>query len=314
MKKAFLTILVISSIASMQLNAEEIVNFKNNEYSSIDEKYAGKMNDFVLGDALSIEGYRYSKPENLYIAGLYFYGDKKNKNLSKAGKLFKDSAYENFIPAKYMLGKMILNGDSHIISKVEAVEMLKRIKGDSYYENKTFELLSESYLRDKDYNNAIIYLSKIKNKESLYKIAKIYEDKGDKNTAIMVYNEAIDMGSSLAKLQVARNLLHEDTLNTKKAIYLLEDVAENGKDVDSVSSAQTLLGDIYFYGNQEMYANHEKGLDFYKKASNNNHYEAMLKLHKIYIENEEDNKYRLGKNKFEIHDLGEKIRSELYDQ
>lgn len=314
MKKIFLTILIISSLSSINLFAEDRVISENNNFNFIDEKYASQMDKIDLRTALEIENEKYSSPEELYMAGLYFYGSKKDSNIKKASILFKEAAYKGFQPAKYMIGKIVLNNESNIITKMEATEILKSIKEDYHYERKSFELLANKYINEKDYNNAIIYLSKIKDKESLYRIAKIYEYKGDKETANMIYRQAIANGYLDAKLDMAKRLLNEDVLNTKKAILLLEDVSLNGGNVENVSAAQTLLGDIYFYGNQQMYADHEKGVSYYKKASNNNYPEAMIKLHKIYLENEVNNQYRLGNNKFEIHDLGVKIRNELYDK
>lgn len=95
---------------------------------------------------------------------------------------------------------------------------------------------------------------------------------------------------------------------------MLTEIADNGSNPEIVGKAQTLLGDIYFYGNQQMYADHEEGVKWYKRASDNGYYEGMIKLHKVYLENEGSNKYRLGSNKYYIHDLGEKIRKTIDDE
>lgn len=314
MKKLLLAISIALSINSMNVFAESAVNASPDYWTNIDEKYSNQVIKMDFKEAVDIEREPYSTPEELYIAGLFFYGDKNYKNLTKAANLFAASANNDFQPAKYMLGKMSFKNETNILTKFEARELLKEIKGDYYYEGKASELLVESYLDEKDYNKAISYLSRLKTKESLYKIAKIYEYKGDKETANLIYREAIVQGHVDAKIELAKRYLHEDALNTNKAISLLLEVANKGKDLELVSKAQTLLGDIYFYGNQEIYANHEKGVEWYKKASNNNYHEAMLKLHEVYLENEAGNKYRLGSNKFYIHDLGVKIRKEIYKE
>jgi len=313
MKKLSLVIAIASILNFGYIQAEEI-SVEKNHWNLLDEKYAKKVAEIDLIEANEIEKERYSSPQEYYIAGLFFYGDKNYKNLKKAAQLFAVGANNDFQPAKYMLARMSLKSETNLLTKFEARDLLESIKGDYYYEEKASELLIESYLNERDYNKAIKHLSKLKSKDSLYKIAKIYEYKGDKETANLIYREAVSQGYTDAKIELAKRYLSKDGLNTKKAISMLEEVASKGENHDIVSQAQTLLGDIYFYGNQDMYANHEKGVEWYKKAANNNYPEALIKLHKVYLENEPKNKYRLGSNKFYIHDLGVKIRKELYNE
>lgn len=322
MKKVFLVILIISSLSAVQSFAEEKEILKKNEYSFIDneyifldENYLKDMSIINLRVALLVDDDLYAEPENKYIAGLYFYGNKINKDNVKASKLFKSAAYKYFQPAQYMLGKMVLEGDTDIVSKDEAIYLLNVIKNDNYYEKKSLQVLADYYKSNKEYMNAFDYSMRLKVKETSIRMTEYAKKYGFKDyepveqdvSVKPITNEDVRNNLELAKIH-----LSEDSLDTKKSISLLEDLVLYGSDGESVSAAQTLIGDIYFNGNRQIYANHEKGIEYYKKASNNNYSDAMLKLHRIYLDNEIDNRYRLGSNKFEIHDLGEKIRKDLY--
>lgn len=320
MKKLLLAASISLSISSLNAYAETVAvenvekDVRLTNFEQLDVNYGKKAYLMEFNEAIDIENERAASGEELYIAGLFFYGSKNYNNINKAASSFLLSARKDFEPAKYILSKLVLNRETSIITQFEALNLLKEIKNDKDYESKAAEILVDFYLENKDYDKAIIYLSKLKNKDSLYKIAKIYEYKGDKETADMIYRKAAGLGHVDSKIFMAKSYLEKDSLDTKKAISLLKEIAKTGKDPETISVAQTLLGDIYFNGNQDIYADHEEGVSWYKKAANNNYHEAMLKLHAIYLENEGSNKYRLGKNKFYIHDLGVKIRKEIYKE
>jgi len=313
MKKLFLAAsisLVLTTTAFAEItNSPE--DQKLDYWTNIDEKYANQVVTMTKEEAVAIDNEKYSTKEERYIAGLFFFADTTYMDKRRALNLFELSSKEGFTPATYMTGKLYVSGEAGKRNLYLGQDMLSSIKGDYYYQTKANEALAEMALNDRDYNSAVKYLSRIKSKDSLYRIAKIYEYRGDKETANLVYKEAIGSGFVDAKIEMATRLLQKNTLDTSKAISLLKEVADKGTNSLIVSQAQTLLGDIYFYGNQQMYADHQQGVDWYRKASDNNYPEAMLKLHQVYLENEKNNKYRLGSNKYYIHDLGEKIRKTI---
>lgn len=313
MKKLFLATAI--SIGIMGISYAEVSsnseNQKLNYWNNIDEKYAKQVIEMSSEEALEIEREKYSTKEEFFIAGLFYYGDEKYQDKKRALNLFLISADEDFIPAKYFAGKMLISGEGGKKNIYMGKDLLSSIRGDYYYVEKSNQILAEMALNEKNYNEAIKYLSKIKTKESLYQIAKIYEYRGEKEVANLIYKEAVTAGFVDAKIEMATILLQKNRLNTKRAIGLLKEVADGGTDPNLVGKAQTLLGDIYFYGNQEMYANHEEGVKWYKRASDNGFAEGMLKLQAVYLENEKDNRYRLGSNKYYLQDLSEKIRKTI---
>ncbi len=313
MKKLLLAVAISFSIigTSFAEISSDPDSAKLNYWTAIDEKYANQVVNMTFKEALEIEKERYSTKEELFVAGLFYYGDEKYQDKKRALELFTASADEGFVPAQYFTGKMLVKGEGGRTKIFEGKEYLSSVKGDYYYVEKSNKILAEMALNNKEYNEAIKYLSKIKSKESLYQIAKVYEYRGEKEIANLIYKEAIGAGYVDAKIEAATKLMEKSTLNTPRAISMLKEVANNGTDPLIVGRAQTLLGDIYFYGNQQMYANHNEGVKWYKRASDNGYYEGMLKLHAVYLENEKDNRYRLGSNKYYIHDLGEKIRKTI---
>lgn len=313
MKKLLLALSITMAFTSVSFAevATTGADAKLEYWKQFDEKYAPQVIKMTSDEAVSIEKERFSTKEEFFIAGLFYLGDEKHQNKGKALELFMVASDAGFVPAQYMTGKLLVTGEAGKTNLYLGKDLLKKVGSsdyDEYYKTKANETLAQLALDNKDFDEGIAYLSKLKTKESLYKIAKIYEYRGDKATARTIYEKAIDAGYIDAKIELAPIYLEKGSLDTKKAISMLTDIAEHGTNPEIVGKAQTLLGDIYFYGNQQMYADHEEGVKWYKRASDNNYYEGMIKLHRVYLENEGNNKYRLGSNKYYIHDLGEKIR------
>lgn len=316
MKKLLLALSI--SLAFSSVSFAEVSNTADNNrlehWKKIDEKYASQVIKMNIDEALAIEKERFSTKEEFFIAGLFYLGDEKYQNKRKALDLFMIASDAGFVPAQYMAGKLLVSGDAGKSNLYMGKDLLKVVGSsdyDEYYKNKANETLAQLALDSKNFDEAVTYLSKLKSKDALYRIAKLYEYRGDKETARIIYEKAIDAGYIDAKIEIATTYLEKGSLDTKKAISMLTEIADHGTNPDIVGKAQTLLGDIYFYGNQQMYANHEEGVKWYKRASDNGYYEGMIKLHKVYLENEPKNIYRLGSNKYYIHDLGEKIRKTI---
>lgn len=316
MKKLLLALSI--SMAFSSISFAEVTNTTDNNrleyWKKLDEKYASQVIKMNRDEAIAIEKERFSTKEEFFIAGLFYLGDEKAQNKRKALDLFMIASDAGFVPAQYMTGKLLVSGETGKSNLYLGKELLKAVGSsdyDEYYKTKANETLAQLALDSKNFDESITYLSKLKTKESLYRIAKIYEYRGDKETARIIYEKAIDAGFIDAKIEIATIYLEKDSLDTKKAIAMLTEIADRGQNADIVGRAQTLIGDVYFYGNQQMYANHEEGVKWYKRASDNGYYEGMLKLHKVYLENEPKNMYRLGSNKYYIHDLGEKIRKTI---
>lgn len=316
MKKLLLALSI--SLAFSSVSFAEVSNTADNNrlehWKQVDEKYASQVVKMNIDEALAIEKERFSTKEEFFIAGLFYLGDEKYQNKRKALDLFMIASDAGFVPAQYMAGKLLVSGDAGKSNLYMGKDLLKTVGSsdyDEYYRSKANETLAQLALDSKNFDEAVTYLSKLKSKDSLYRIAKLYEYRGDKETARIIYEKAIDAGYIDAKIEIATIYLEKGSLDTKKAISMLTEIADHGTNPDIVGRAQTLLGDIYFYGNQQMYANHEEGVKWYKRASDNGYYEGMIKLHKVYLENESKNIYRLGSNKYYIHDLGEKIRKTI---
>ena len=316
MKKLLLALSI--SLAFSSVSFAEVSNTADNNrlehWKQVDEKYASQVVKMNIDEALAIEKERFSTKEEFFIAGLFYLGDEKYQNKRKALDLFMIASDAGFVPAQYMAGKLLVSGDAGKSNLYMGKDLLKTVGSsdyDEYYRSKANETLAQLALDSKNFDEAVTYLSKLKSKDSLYRIAKLYEYRGDKETARIIYEKAIDAGYIDAKIEIATIYLEKGSLDTKKAISMLTEIADHGTNPDIVGRAQTLLGDIYFYGNQQMYANHEEGVKWYKRASDNGYYEGMIKLHKVYLENEPKNIYRLGSNKYYIHDLGEKIRKTI---
>jgi len=316
MKKLLLALSI--SMAFSSVSFAEVSNTTDNNrlehWKQIDEKYASQVIKMNIDEAIAIEKERFSTKEEFFISGLFYLGDEKYQNKGKALDLFMIASDAGFVPAQYMAGKLLVSGDAGKSNLYMGKDLLKKVGSsdyDEYYKNKANETLAQLALDSKNFDEAVTYLSKLKSKDSLYRIAKLYEYRGDKETARIIYEKAIDAGYIDAKIEIATIYLEKGSLDTKKAISMLTEIADHGTNPDIVGKAQTLLGDIYFYGNQQMYANHEEGVKWYKRASDNGYYEGMIKLHKVYLENEPKNIYRLGSNKYYIHDLGEKIRKTI---
>jgi len=319
MKKLLLALSI--SLAFSSVSFAEISNTAANNrlehWKQFDEKYANQVIKMNIDEAIAIEKERFSTKEEFFIAGLFYLGDERYQNKAKALDLFMVASDAGFVPAQYMAGKLLVSGEAGKSNLYMGKELLQAVGSsnyDEYYKTKANERLAQLALDNKNFDEAVTYLSKLKTKESLYRIAKLYEYRGDVDTARIIYEKAIDAGYIDAKIEIATIYLEKGSLDTKKAISMLTEIADHGTNPEIVGKAQTLLGDIYFYGNQQMYADHEEGVKWYKRASDNGYYEGMIKLHKVYLENEGSNKYRLGSNKYYIHDLGEKIRKTIDDE
>lgn len=319
MKKLLLALSI--SLAFSSVSFAEIANTSSDNrlehWKQFDEKYANQVIKMNIDEAIAIEKERFSTKEEFFIAGLFYLGDERYQNKAKALELFMVASDAGFVPAQYMAGKLLVSGETGKSNLYMGKELLQAVGSsnyDEYYKTKANERLAQLALDNKNFDEAVTYLSKLKTKDSLYRIAKLYEYRGDKETARIIYEKAIDAGYIDAKIEIATIYLEKGSLDTKKAISMLTEIADHGSNPEIVGKAQTLLGDIYFYGNQQMYADHEEGVKWYKRASDNGYYEGMIKLHKVYLENEGSNKYRLGSNKYYIHDLGEKIRKTIDDE
>lgn len=314
MKKLFLAISIacaISTTAFAETGDTQVDPFIT-YWEKVDKNYASEMHKVDLQEATTIEQEKYSTPEERYVAGLFFYADKSYTDKKRAFKQFKIAHNLGFGPATYMYGRMLITGESGNKNLFLGKNVLKSITGDNYYEHQANKFLAEQYLESKDFESAITHYQKMNTKESTYQIAKILEYNGEKEKAFLLYKKAIGEGYVEAKIELAKRFLNKDVLDTNKAIMLLKEVSDKGQDLEKVSEAQTLLGDIYFKGNQSMYANAHEGVEWYKKAANNGNQEALIKLHAIYSENESNDKYRLGKNKDYIHELSNKLYKNLY--
>jgi len=314
MKKLFLAISIACAISTTTFaeTGDTQIDPVLSYWEKVDKNYASEMHKVNLQEATAIEQEKYSTPEERYVAGLFFYADKDYADKKRAFKQFKIAHQLGFGPATYMYGKMLVTGESGNKNLFLGRNVLQSVSGDNYYEYQANKFLAEQYLQEKNFEAAIAHYQKMKTRESTYQIAKVLEYKGETEKAFLLYKQAIGEGYIEAKIELAKRLLNRDVLDTQKAIALLTEVSDKGQDLERVSEAQTLLGDIYFKGNQSMYADAHKGVEWYKKAANNGNHEALIKLHAIYSENESNDKYRLGKNKDYIHELSKKLYKNLY--
>lgn len=103
------------------------------------------------------------------------------------------------------------------------------------------------------------------------------EDQGKKQEAILLYQRAIELGSSSANYNLG--LLYKHNKNYSKAKEMFEIAIKN----DNSSSAMMSLGDLYRHGN-DVEKNMELAEKWYRASMQSGNYFAITRLGMLYGE------------------------------
>lgn len=246
--------------------------------------------------------------EDILLSGLFFYQDGKYQSMPLAIQQFYKGYLNKDAGSTYFFGLMTIKGQGIHQNRFKGLEILKKVSGDDRYESLASMKLAE-YLVELDQGSASLdAYDSLKTRDKDYLIGNIHYSRGDVPKALEHYQKAVDSGFREANYPIAKEMLKSNEFDINKVVYLLEEVIDYGSDRSIIADAQMLLGDIYFLGTGYNYADHGRGVEYYKDAADLGHYAALLKLNSVYLENEEDNKYRLGKNKNYIHKLNVRIK------
>lgn len=108
-------------------------------------------------------------------------------------------------------------------------------------------------------------------------LAMLKEDQGKKQEAILLYQRAIELGSSSANYNLG--LLYKHNKNYSKAKEMFEIAIKN----DNSSSAMMSLGDLYRHGN-DVEKNMELAEKWYRASMQSGNYFAITRLGMLYGE------------------------------
>ena len=285
---------------------------KETMIDKIDPRLKTKFENMNLKDATMITKNIDAKNEDIFLSGLYFYNLSKYQNMPVAIQQFYKGYKNKDAASTYMYGMMTLRGEGLHANKFKGIEILKSVSGDERYENfaalKLAELLAESGQPEESIN---IY-DKLKTRDRYYLIGKVHSSLGDNEKALRYYDMAVSDGYREANYEIAKDMLRQDDYEIEDVLYLLNEVVTYGSDNLIMAETEMLLGDIHFNGTGYNYSDPIKAVEHYKKSASLGHKPALIKLNNIFIENEPDNIYRLGKNKHYIHRLNVLIKETDY--
>lgn len=270
-----------------------------NEYKKITNKKAKQM---LSQNGLSGKDY--------FLSGLFFYEDGKYQSKPLAIQQFNKGHLAGNPASSYMLAIMNFNGEGVHSNKEKAITLLNNISGDERIETFASMKVSE-YLFDSGQPELSLEAYKASpHRDRDYKIGLSYLAKGNEIEAIKYFTKAVDSGYREAGVEFAKLMLKQNTFDLNKVVKTLEDVRSFGVDTSLIIEANLLLGDIYHFGTGFNYSDHQKAVGYYDEAAKLGSYSALIKLNNIYLENEPDNKYRLGKNKDKIHKINLLIKEQ----
>lgn len=121
------------------------------------------------------------------------------------------------------------------------------------------------------------YLADKNDPDGFNQLAMLKEDQGKKQEAILLYQRAIELGSSSANYNLG--LLYKHNKNYSKAKEMFEIAIKN----DNSSSAMMSLGDLYRHGN-DVEKNMELAEKWYRASMQSGNYFAITRLGMLYGE------------------------------
>lgn len=277
---------------------ETKIDFKGNSLAQEATKYAQK--PFIV-DALSLNPDSAASfdmdnamsGEDYYVIGLYYYLSPDAKSDLKALDRFKKSHDKGYAGGTYMYGRLLEQGVGGVKASYVARGILGSIE-EQPYKNYALEYLASLYERERDYKSAAIAYEQMGTPKSIYQAGKVYDYENNHKKAMQYYKASVDKGYIGANIEIAKTYLLVDNLNSDKAIEILKDVVNKTEDLDRLREAQELLGDIYFYGNQEHYSDVKIGAKWYQQAADNGNPSALKKFHDILLTDQTEHKYKLG--------------------
>jgi hypothetical protein len=301
MKKLLLALSIALSVNAYAQDSyidETKLNFNGNKLAQEATKYAQKS---LILDALTITpdsaaSYDMDNSmsgEDYYVVGLYYYLSPDAKSDLKAFDRFKKSHDNGYAGGTYMYGRMLEQGVGGVKASYVARGILASIE-EQPYKNYGLEYLAGLYENERNYKAAAMIYEQINTPKSIYEAGKVYDYENDHKKALKYYNASVAQGYIGANIEIAKTYLLVDTLDTDKAVGILKDVVNRTEDLDRLKEAQELLGDIYFYGNQEHYSDVKTGAKWYQQSADNGSLSALKKFHDILLEDQTSRKYKLG--------------------
>ncbi len=266
-------------------------------YDDFHPKYESKM---TIEEAENLEVQVFPTMVEYEKLGDFYNYDEKYKNLSKAYEYYRVAAREGSNYGQYMTGKMKLNGSGVEKNIFMAREFLEQVK--SPYQKFANRLLAESYLVTGEVSKAKEKMELVDSPEAMFTFAQLIENE-DQIYALDLLKEAADMGHVHSHQALGKHYLSKSHSNTKKAIEHLKVSAKAG-----MEESQYLLGELYFKGSSQMYADHEEGLRWYLISGQNGNEDALRKAYWILSEQEKTEKYNIKANP----DLRQKLYTILY--
>jgi len=316
MKKILLALSIAVSINAYAQDSyidESKIDFKGNVLAEQATRYAQKP---FIKDALSLSPDAVASldldaslsGEDYYVVGLYYYISRDNKSDLKALERFKKSHDKGYAGGSYMYGRLLEHGVGGIKASFVARGILGSIEEEPY---KTYaqEYLADLYIQERNFDAAAKSYERIGTPKSIYQSGKIFDFQGNHKKALQYYETSVKNGYIGANIEIAKTYLLVDSLDNDKAINMLKEVTEKTEDLDRLTEAQELLGDIYFYGNQQQYANAKEGAKWYQKSADNGSLSALKKFHDILLIDQTQRKYNLGYSR----EYTRQIYSRLYN-
>lgn len=302
MKKILLALsvsLIINSVyAQDKFIDERKIDFNGNALAQEATAYAQK--PFIIDalsisqdDAASFDMDNSSSGEDLYVLGLYYYLSPDAKSDIKALERFRKSHEKGYAGGSYMYGRLLEQGVGGVKTTYVARSILSAVEEEPY-RTYALEYLADLSIQERNYNLAAQYYEKIGSPKSIYQSGKVYDYEGDNKKAMQFYTTSLSQGYIGADIEIAKTYLSPEKLDTKKAIAILKNVVNKTNDIERLKEAQELLGDIYFYGNQEQYSKVRDGAKWYQMAADNGSLSALKKFHDILLTDQTQGKYGLG--------------------
>lgn len=301
MKKLLLALSIsfaISSVYAQDFIDERKIDFHGNALAQEATAYAQK--PFILDalslsedDAASLDMDNSLSGEDLYVLGLHYYLSPESKSDIKAMDRFKKSHEKGYAGGSYMYGRMLEKGVGSAKATFVARSILASVDEEPY-RTYALEYLADLDIQERNYDGAAKLYEKIGTPKSIYESGKVYDYQGNHKKAAQYYNTSLSEGYIGADIEMAKKFLTPDNLDTKKAIAILKNVVNKTNDIERLKEAQELLGDIYFYGNQEQYSKVRDGAKWYQMAADNGSLSALKKFHDILLTDQTKGSYGLG--------------------
>lgn len=273
------------ALLTAMLSLSTFINAETFYYDDFHPKFESKL---TIEDAEKLEVQVFPSMIDYEKLGDFYSHNENFKNLSKSYEYYRVAAREGSNYGAFMSGQMKMNGSGVEKNIFEARSILEDVK--SPYKKFANRLLAENYLITGELNKAKEKMELVKTPEALYTLSKLVK-KAAPDYSFELLNRSANMGHVHSHQGLGEHYLMKSNPNTKKAIDHLKISAVAG-----MEKSQYLLGELYFKGTSQMYADHEEGLRWYLISGQNGNEDALRKAYWILEEQENSGKYILKEN------------------